>query len=619
MPESRIKKESRPPPSRDGRTRSATATQPNGCVHPDEGITTLTVTTELAPGRADILRHDVRPSCRQPSPNGTSRGRFEALAHRQPAGVRLLLEESPAEFERRLDVWIVEQDPRDDLERVLVRRALEIACDLDRLRAARQARGAAFSQADADRRAAQAEEAVVLGRRLYFDPVGPLCLYPHSAAEPRAAGDRLTQLEDRAPRAASASGEPERISYSRDPEDPDDPARLVVRLESMTLGCAWLLDRWAELKDLLEEGLVWLPHDRLKAVRMLGRQPLDAIDDQRVMAIYLNSWALDRTEEYEFTDQRNELAEQERSAFVRRINARERPGTDTSSPEAARSALLALIVAEEERLEAILEGHLEREKAEAQAEWAFDASHEGERIRKHELALDRELLRIIETLRKRHKEAGATASPGRRTGSAVAGDRASLGSPAAGHLTAAATAAAPGAAAGDRASLPAEAAAGASVRRPDPDGSAVGGTSGPRPDPSNPTDRWTQPALTTEFGSAGIPFVGPASLPRSDPTDRRTEPAPTADRSGSCGQSGGPGKSVWPGPARRAAPAAIGLTDEPIRAAPERITGAADLVIRPPHRCGRTIAPFEKPAARSAWPAACASVAVERARPTAPS
>ncbi len=275
----------------------------------------------------------------------------------------------------------------------MVTRAVEISWKLDRVRRALELRREALHHADADRLAQQAEEVVALGRRLYWDRVGPLCLYPHTAP---------------------ATGEPQRVSDSGDPNDPDDPGRIVVRLEAMTLGCAWLLDRWGELRDILEDGLLWQPSDRLKAIRMLGRQPLEAVDDRRVRAIYLCCWARDPEDQYGFTDLYNELTPRERTVYLDRLNARESMADMPASLEAARSELLALIAAEEERLEAALAGHLEREEAEAAAELAFDDSAWGERLRRYEVSNDKTLLRIIETLRKRQEKAGATTSSGGR-------------------------------------------------------------------------------------------------------------------------------------------------------------------------------------------------------------
>jgi hypothetical protein len=50
-----------------------------------------------------------------------------------------------------------------------------------------------------------------------------------------------------------------RVSWSADIEDPDEPARLVNRLERTALGCTGLLDRWNELGNLLEELLAPRP------------------------------------------------------------------------------------------------------------------------------------------------------------------------------------------------------------------------------------------------------------------------------------------------------------------------------------------------------------------------
>jgi hypothetical protein len=351
----------------------------------------MTAAAQAAPSRAEINRRNAQMSTGPKTAAGRERVKFNALKHGLRAKTIVLPGEEEV-FRTRHEAWTIATEPRDEAERFLVSRAVALTLKLDRVSRAVEARRAALRHADADRLAVQAEEVVVLGRRLLWDPVGPLSLYPH---------------------AAPATGEPQRVSDSRDPEDPDDPARLVVRLEAMALGCAWLSDRWGELRDILEDGLLWQPHDRLKAIRLLGRQPLDAVDDKRVMAIYLCCWAMDPEDRFGFTDLYSELTPRERTAYLDRLNAREPLDAKPASPEAAREALLALIVEEEGRLEAVLAGHLEREEAEAEARLAFDDSAYGEQLRKYELECDKALLRIIEMLRKRRQAAGEP-SPGER-------------------------------------------------------------------------------------------------------------------------------------------------------------------------------------------------------------
>jgi hypothetical protein len=133
------------------------------------------------------------------------------------------------------------------------------------------------------------------------------------------------------------------------------------------------------------------------------------------MAIYLYCWAMEPGNPHAFKDLLPELTAKERPVYFDRLNAREPLGATPKTPEAARAELLALIAQEEERLEAVLAVHLEREDAEAEAEQAFDDTAYAERLRRYEAFNDRLLLRMVEALRKRHQVADGTAAPGGRT------------------------------------------------------------------------------------------------------------------------------------------------------------------------------------------------------------
>src|SRR5262249_59746349 len=81
----------------------------------------------------------------------------------------------------------------------------------------------------------EAEDVAAWGRRLLWDPAGPLALYPH----------------------VGASDDPLRISWSGELDDPLEPAGIVRQLEASSAGCRWLIERWAELRALLESGRYW--------------------------------------------------------------------------------------------------------------------------------------------------------------------------------------------------------------------------------------------------------------------------------------------------------------------------------------------------------------------------
>ena len=94
----------------------------------------------------------------------------------------------------------------------------------------------------------------------------------------------------------------------------------------------------------------------------------------------------------------------ERKRFLEHLDARVRCRGYQRTPRPA-GRLLELIDDEEVRLEELLTIHLEREAA-AGERLAFDDSDPGEWLRRYQLTFNRTLLRILETLRKRRKDAG---------------------------------------------------------------------------------------------------------------------------------------------------------------------------------------------------------------------
>ena len=82
-------------------------------------------------------------------------------------------------------------------------------------------------------------------------------------------------------------------SWSGQVDDPNQPYLLVKDLEASAKGCQALLDEWTVLRGRVENNLPWQPQDRLKAVRMLGKQPVDvpSIGDS-LRLIYSTTFAM---------------------------------------------------------------------------------------------------------------------------------------------------------------------------------------------------------------------------------------------------------------------------------------------------------------------------------------
>jgi hypothetical protein len=203
--------------------------------------------TTTATERAQINRRNARRSTGPKTAAGKQRSKLNALKHGLTAKTLVLPGEDPEAYQGRLESFRTTLAPRNDLEQHLAEQVANSAWQLDRARRAEAVRQAAVVRdvpvAEAFR---QEDEALALGRRLFWDARGPLALYPHFEYRP---------------------GEP-RISHSGLVDAADDPARLVLRLESTAAGCRWLLARWAALRAVLDRGLAW--HSEVRGLSHSG-------------------------------------------------------------------------------------------------------------------------------------------------------------------------------------------------------------------------------------------------------------------------------------------------------------------------------------------------------------
>jgi hypothetical protein len=346
-------------------------------------------TTSTTTDRAEINRRNAQKSTGPRTAEGKDRSRFNAVKHGLNAKTLVLPGEDADALQRRSEAWTADLAPRNDVEQYLVDRAVQVSWQLDRADRVEVARLASvIREAPEEEARRQQEEALVLGRRLFWDRRGPMELYPHFPLR-----DQL--LAERKPR----------TSFSGLADDPDDPARLVLQLESTAAGCGWLLDRWAELRELLEEDLLWQSVDRFKAIRLLGKQPMDAADDPNVTVIYQSCWVLNpRVRELDaFEDVWNELLAGEANLFRQRLADRAVEEFLPADQDEAKAKLLGIMGEVTDRLKSLARSHQERadaDQAEETARLSFDDSKEGERLRRFQFACGRSLHKTLDTLLK---------------------------------------------------------------------------------------------------------------------------------------------------------------------------------------------------------------------------
>ena len=288
---------------------------------------------------------------------GRNRSRFNAVKHGFRAEKAILPDEDPAALHERLDDWTADLQPRNSVEQYLVERGVRLSWQLDRVTRAQDARTSTpIVEGGIEEAELRAEEILEIGKRLFWDNRGPINFYPHPPVR------EVSSYGDTVPR----------TSFCESPDDPDQPALLVRRLQSSAAGCQWMLDRWAELETLVECDLAWLSPDKLKAIRLLGMQPIDAVDDLDVARIFLACFVIRGSTGDPFLEILHELYTREEVIFRSQLAARKLAMFLPKDASEAREVLQEIVARAKAGLTARLEVLRERDnkiKARRQTAW----------------------------------------------------------------------------------------------------------------------------------------------------------------------------------------------------------------------------------------------------------
>ena len=284
--------------------------------------------------------------------------------------------------------WLLKRAyrPRNAAEEVLLDRIVALDWQekwIERAKFARTSRRVSHStvdEADGER-----EQVLKLSHALFRGACGARGLHLHPEI-----GDHTDGEQSKSPPTFSDTAE-------------EHPVFLVHRLQTTLTGCEWLLDQWARLRELLEQGTPWLPADKLKMIRLSGFHPIDTIDYTEAAEVYLACHVLSNDGGEPFQEILNELSADERPIFERYWKRRKYAGLAPADASAAREMLLMLIDRAVLDLEAKAEAL--RQIAEVDAEHAvdrlrWDDTPEGEKLRRYDLSCKRLWLRMSEMLLK---------------------------------------------------------------------------------------------------------------------------------------------------------------------------------------------------------------------------
>jgi hypothetical protein len=333
----------------------------------------------------DANRRNSQKSTGPRTQAGKNRSRINGLDHGCRANILVLPTEDQAKYEQRSLAWQLSMKPRNPAEEFLVDRIVSLSWQSERIERAHTARlTKRIYHATLEEDDRKAAEAIELGQKLFRNACGPRALHLG-----RKEGDPIQDGET--------------FRYSDYSVDENHPSRLVNRLQRTGAGCKWLLDQWAALRNLLEQGVPWLPSDTLKAVRLLGWHPIDAIDSREVAGVYLASHVLMNQESEPFQEILTELATDEVAVYKSFLTLRRYDELIPEDADTARQILMDMIERATEYLE--YKAGVFRELAEIDARTAaqrlsWDDTDEGERLRRYELTCKRASDRSFELLMK---------------------------------------------------------------------------------------------------------------------------------------------------------------------------------------------------------------------------
>ena len=245
--------------------------------------------------RIDSNRRNAKLSTGAKTEEGRRRSSQNAYRHGMRCRAPVAANEDPLAYQERMVAVSDTLGPRNAVEALVVRQIVNSSWAQDRISRAQTARLSTIIEDDARR---EREAVLSLGQRL-FSTKGELPIEMWGLINFYHAG--------------------ERASRSSNQDDVNNPAKLVRDLSSTVAGCDWLLQQFAELRELLEPDQAWEGHHKLKCIRLLGRNPLDCANVREVAEIFVATWSIRTVRRSVYSELQSELGPIEYKRFTNRV------------------------------------------------------------------------------------------------------------------------------------------------------------------------------------------------------------------------------------------------------------------------------------------------------------
>jgi hypothetical protein len=300
----------------------------------------------------------------------TRLGRLHHHAH--------LAQENPKRLDDRTQEWIDDVQPRNAIERDLTAQAARLTLDIER------------------------------AERIGMPHLAHRVLIAARLRTRKLSARRRKQVHELGRRLLYVAG-PEEVKVDKQALGDDAPGLPVGELEESAEGCRWLLERWAEYRNLLDHRSKWEEPVLIRFIRLQGKRLVESVFDPVLNSIFL-AWDVlvpnYAKVEWESFQEEKPITD---PAYNHRLQWREIAARPSNAAE-ARAVLSAIVAEHVGRLEELLAQNQAIEAIEDPT-WAdraaLDCSPAFERHRRYQSAKTRELLRTLETLRKmRNSECG---------------------------------------------------------------------------------------------------------------------------------------------------------------------------------------------------------------------
>jgi hypothetical protein len=329
-----------------------------------------------SPKQASANRLNAQKSRGPTSESGRRISSLNGLKHGLAAAATIIPTEDAREYDERVALVNSSLRPRSGLESILAVNVTRASWMIDRSIFAQRARLTSLIKERPQRELAELSN---IYKRLFFDRRGPV----HGASRYNFVG--------------------ERTSCSDVPDHVDDPDTLVRKIQNSVPGCLWMLDRFAELRALLAPGTAWQAQHKFMFIRLLGKQPLDALTDREVAEVHLRTWTISPSPGSPWRTIRSELGREEYRNFLFQVSRQWPDMLDSHDDAKERQALIAIVdrAVEKVKIKAAMAAERAAQDATLSDEClSFDDSPEGERLRRYHLSFHRALLRSVEAFAK---------------------------------------------------------------------------------------------------------------------------------------------------------------------------------------------------------------------------